>query len=80
MRQLGGENLVSAAQMAYLMEVQRLLADPLAAAECHGARGKIMDLMWTVIRTTRYKYSLTCLDMNTFFSKIKPAFLLYLIC
>lgn len=45
-RQLGGEDLVSAAQTAYLMEVQRLLAESLAAdeAECHGAkRGKIMD-------------------------------------
>ena len=60
-RQLGGENLVSAAQTAYLMEVQRLLAESLAAdeAECHGAkRGKIMDhhgimdlLMGTVIGT-----------------------------
>lgn len=45
-RQLGGENLVSAAQTAYLMEVQRLLAESLAAdeAECHGSKkGKIMD-------------------------------------
>ena len=76
-RQLGGENLVSAAQTAYLMEVQRLLAESLAAdeAECHGAkRGKIMDHHGPPnaddYRNTSYKHSSTCFDMKTFFKHI----------